>query len=60
MVLDGPSLQESTINAKILQGSIFGSTLFQLYINGLLDDIKSDVRHSGGGGGGGGGYLWLT
>ena len=39
MVLNGPSSQESTINAEIPQRSIPGSNLFLLDINYLLDDI---------------------
>ena len=39
VVLLRKSSQESSVKARVLQGSIFGLTLFPLYINGLLDAI---------------------
>ena len=43
VVLDGKSSQEYPINAGVAQGSIFGPTLFLLYINDLPDDISCDI-----------------
>ena len=43
MVLDGKSSQEYPVNAGVLQGSILGSTLFFLYINGLSDDVNCNI-----------------
>ena len=43
VVLDGKSSQEYPVNAGVLHGSIFGHTLFLLYINDLPDDVICDI-----------------
>ena len=43
VVLDGKSSQEYSANTIVLQGPIFGSALFLLYINDLPDDIICNI-----------------
>ena len=44
VALDGKSSQEYPVNAGVPQGSIFGATLFLLYINELSDDAICKVN----------------
>ena len=43
VVLDGKSSQLYPVNAGVPQGSIFGCTVFLLYINDLLDDVICNI-----------------
>ena len=43
VVLDGKSLQEYTVHAGVLQGSILGTTLSLSCINDLPDDIICNI-----------------
>ena len=43
MALDGNSLQEYRINARVPQGPILSPTLFPPYINDLRDDVIRNI-----------------
>ena len=43
MALDRTSLQEYSVHAGVLQGSIFCFALAQLYINNLPDDVICNI-----------------
>ena len=46
VVVNGKSSQEYQVNAGVLQGSIFGPTIFLLYINDFSEDVICNIAIS--------------